>query len=53
MKVKINSNVNRVIILDISSIYAQIYDQGYFCADDISNIKKQYSDTEHWRIVIL
>ena len=53
MNVDISENIVRVIILDISGIYAQIHNQGYFDKTSIDEIKQQYSDTEHWRVVVL
>ena len=49
----ISENLVRVIILDISGIYAQIHNQGYFEKESIDDIKQQYSDTERWRVVVL
>ena len=49
----ISENLVRVIILDISGIYAQIHNQGYFEKESIDNIKQQYSNTERWRVVVL
>lgn len=49
----ISENLIRVIILDISGIYAQIHNQGYFNKSSIDEIKQQYSDTERWRVVVL
>lgn len=49
----ISENLIRVVILDISSIYAQIHNQGYFDKSSIDEIKRQYSDTERWRVVVL
>ena len=53
MNVYVSENVIRVIILDISGIYAQIHNQGYFNKSLINEIKQQYSDTERWRVVVL
>ena len=53
MNVDIKGNLIRVIILDISSIYAQIHNQGYFDKSSIDEIKQQYSDTQRWRVVVL
>ena len=53
MKADIKGNLIRVIILDISSKYAQIHNQGYFDKTSIDDIKQQYSDTERWRVVVL
>ena len=49
----ISENLVRVIVLDISGIYAQIHNQGYFDKSSIDEIKQQYSDTERWRVVVL
>lgn len=53
MIANIKENIMRVVILDISSVYAQIHNQGYFSEQDVEEIKKQYSDTEHWRVLVL
>ena len=53
MKTDINENLVHVIILDISGVYAQIHNQGYFDKSSIDDIKKQYFDTEHWRVMVL
>ena len=49
----ISENLIRVIILDISGIYAQIHNQGYFDRTSIDDIKQQYSNTKHWRVIVL
>ena len=53
MKTEISENIVRVIILDISSVYAQIHNQGYFDKSSIDEIKQQYSDTKHWLVMVL
>ena len=53
MNVDMSENLVRVVILDISGIYAQIHNQGYFDKYSIDEIKKQYSDTRRWRVVVL
>ena len=53
MKADISEDIVRVIVLDISGIYAQIHNQGYFDKSSIDDIKKQYSDTERWRVIVL
>ena len=53
MITEISENLVRAIILDISGIYAQIHNQGYFDKSSIDEIKQQYSDTERWRVVVL
>lgn len=53
MKADISEDIVRVIVLDISGIYAQIHNQGYFDKSSIDEIKQQYSDTERWRVVVL
>ena len=53
MITEISENLIRVIVLDISGIYTQIHNQGYFDKLSIDDIKQQYSDTERWRVVVL
>lgn len=53
MNADISENIVRVIVLDISGIYAQIHNQGYFDKTSIDEIKQQYSDTERWRVLVL
>ena len=53
MQTEIKSDAIRVVILDIAGIYVQIYDQGYFDAETVKEIQRQYSDTKHWRVLVL
>lgn len=53
MITNISENVTRVIILDILGIYSQIHNEGYFSNLEVEDIKNQYSDTEHWRVLVL
>lgn len=53
MMTEISENIVHVVILDISGVYAQIHNQGYFDKLSIDDIKQQYSDTECWRVIIL
>ena len=53
MNVDIKENLVHVIILDISGVYAQIHNQGYFDKSSIDEIKQQYSDTGRWRVIVL
>lgn len=48
MIAEINENLIHIIILDISGIYAQIHNQGYFSMESVKDIQKQYSDQKHW-----
>ena len=49
----INESVVRAIILDISGLYVQIHDQGYFEKESVSDIQQKYSDPKHWRVLVL
>lgn len=53
MKTDISDSLIHIIILDISGIYAQIHNQGYFDTEQLEEIKAQYSDTQLWRVVEL
>lgn len=53
MKTTISENLVRVVILDVSGIYAQIHNQGYFDIETVDEIKKQYSDEKRWRVLTI
>jgi len=53
MTIQIRDNVAKAVILDISGIYVQIYDQGYFDSNSLKNIKKKYSNKKLWRVLVL
>ena len=53
MMTEISENIVHVVILDISGLYVQIHNQGYFDKSSIDEIKQQYSDTERWRVIVL
>lgn len=53
MNIELKDDLVQVVILDISGIYAQIHNQGYFDKCSLDDIKEQYSDTKHWRVVIV
>lgn len=53
MVAEIKENIIHVVILDISGIYAQIHNDGYFEKETIGQIRQQYSDTKHWRVIVL
>ena len=53
MITEINENIVHVVILDVSGVYAQIHNQGYFDKLSIDDIKQQYSDTKRWRVIVL
>ena len=53
MMTDISENLLHIVILDISGVYAQIHNQGYFDKSSIDEIKQQYSDTQRWRVLVL
>ena len=53
IRTTIKDNLIRVVIIDISGIYAQIHNEGYFEKQEIEEVYKRYSDTEHWRVLVL
>lgn len=53
MVLETKENLVHIIILDISGIYAQIYNDGYFERSQIDSIKEQYSNEKRWRVVIV
>ena len=53
IKSEIKDSLTHIVILDISGIYAQIHNEGYFEDKQVEEIKEQYSDTGHWRVIVL
>lgn len=53
MVINMDKSRIRVIILDISGVYSQIYDEGYFLEYEVEDMKKKHSDTERWRVLVL
>lgn len=53
MIIEIADNLIHVVILDISGVYVQIHNDGYFDKVSLNEIEKQYKDKSHWRIVII
>lgn len=51
MELKMKNNLVHVIILDITGVYAQIHNQGYFDEITVEDIERQYSDGQRWRVV--
>jgi len=51
--INISDNLVQIVILDISGIYIQIHNQGYFDKKSVENIKQQYSNTKHWCVLML
>lgn len=52
MNVNVKENLVHIVILDVSGVYAQIHNQGYFDKVSVSDIKEQYKDSK-WRVIIL
>ena len=53
MIVEMTDNLIHVVILDISGVYVQIHNDGYFDKVSLDKIEKQYKDKSHWRIVVI
>lgn len=53
MRVIISEEIKQVVILDISGFYAQIHNQGYFDSKTVEEIREEYSDRKHWKILFL
>lgn len=53
MNLELSNDLLMVVVLDISGIYAQIYDQGYFCKESVDDIFQQYKNQEHWRVLVI
>lgn len=53
MITEIKESLTKVIILDISGVYTQIHDQGFYTYDEVTKIQRLYSNKEHWRVLVL
>lgn len=53
MNLELSNDLKMVVILDISNIYAQIHNQGYFSKESIHDIEQQYNDQKHWRVLVI
>ena len=53
MIMEIADNLIHVVILDISGVYVQIHNDGYFNKISLDDIEKQYNDETRWKIVII
>ena len=53
MVTEIKKNLKQVVILDVSGIYVRIHNQGYYAEEQVADIQQQYSDTKHWRVLVL
>lgn len=52
MVADLKENLVRVIILDLSGIYVQIHNQGYFDKGSVPEIRKQYSEVGLWHVLV-
>lgn len=52
MVTEIKDNLVRIVILDISGVYVQIHNQGYFDRNSIEYIQQQYDNTSLWRVLV-
>ena len=53
MIVEMADSLIHVVILDVSGVYVQIHNDGYFDKVSLYEIEKQYKDKSHWRIVVI
>ena len=53
MKLQIKSNLIRVVILNISGIYSQIYDEIYCNEMDYNNLLLEFGDSNIYKIIVL
>lgn len=53
MVTTVQPDLVHIVILDVSGVYAQIHDQGYFKKDSLDSIFREYNDETHWRVITL
>jgi hypothetical protein len=49
----LKENLVRIAIIDLSGVYMQIHNQGYFDKESVAEIFKQYFDTKLWRVLVI
>jgi len=53
MKSDMEDGLTRVVILNVSGVYAQIYDQGYFNKGNVTELENIYGNKKLWRVLEL
>lgn len=53
MVTEIKEGLTKVVVLDITGVYAQIHNQGFYPDSEVWKIKKMYSDRDRWRVIVL
>lgn len=53
MELQINEDVIRVVILDIDSLYTQIYDEIYCSKEKYNDILIEFGGSDKYKIVII
>lgn len=53
MIVKIEKGMKRVIVLDISGIYCQIYDEIYCSNERYKNILEEFGVSDKYKVVLI
>ena len=53
MKATIPNDLVHIAILDISGLYVQIHNEGYFDKETVDDICKQYCDEKRWRVLVI
>lgn len=49
----LSDDLCRVVVLDISGLYVQIYEQGYFSLEETRKMFEIYKNKNHWRFLVL
>lgn len=53
MTLHLRNDLIHIVILDISALYVQIHNEGYFDKDSVDDIRKQYNDTHKWKVLVI
>lgn len=51
MDVNISDDLVHIVILDISGLYAQIYDQGWYSDEEVDKLKSKYSAESTYMVI--
>ena len=51
MKIEINKDMIRLLVLDVSGIYSKIHDEIYTTLENESGVRNKYSNVDEFQVV--
>ena len=53
MKLQLRDDMTHIVIMDVSGLYSQVYDEMFVPEKEVDRIKHTYGDAEKWKVVII